>query len=187
MDMSQQRVNADKDRWREFLNWCRVLLPLLGERVGVRAGQISPRMNANKHESWTKPAGSRRNSAAAFTMVEIALCLGVIAIALVAIIGVLPTGVRVQKDNREDTILNQEGMLWLEAIRSGSRGLDYLTNYVDMITLRSSKPNATVVFLSPGFQYTPPPGATPGPMLTNGQQIVGLLTTPKYIPDPDAN
>ncbi len=120
-------------------------------------------------------------------MVEIAISLGVIAIALVAILGILPTGVRVQRDNREDTILNQEGEIWLEAIRSGSRGLDYLTNYVDMITLRSSKPNATVVFLSPGFQYTLPPGATPGPMLTNGQQIVGLLTTPKYIPDPDAN
>src|SRR6185503_19757012 len=42
---------------------------------------------------------------AAFTMVEIAISLGVIAIALVAILGVLPTGVRVQRDNREDTIL----------------------------------------------------------------------------------
>src|SRR5437773_10967211 len=94
---------------------------------------------------------------AAFTMVEIAISLGVIAIALVAILGVLPTGVRVQRDNREDTILNQEGTFWVEAIRSGSRGLNYLTNYVDMITLRS--PNRTVVFLSPGFQYTLPPGA----------------------------
>src|SRR6267143_1351723 len=69
---------------------------------------------------------------AAFTMVEIAISLGVIAVALVAILGVLPTGVRVQRDNREDTILNQEGVFWLDAIRSGSRGLDYLTNYVDL-------------------------------------------------------
>ena len=79
-------------------------------------------MNTNKHESWTKPKASRPNTAA-FTMVEIALCLGVIAFALVAIIGVLPTGVRVQRDNREDTIINQEGLLLLEAIRSGSQGL----------------------------------------------------------------
>src|SRR5438445_5076386 len=72
---------------------------------------------------------------AGFTMVEIAISLGVIAIALVAILGVLPTGVRVQRDNREDTILNQEGVFWLETIRSGSKGLDYLTNYVDTITI----------------------------------------------------
>src|SRR5216117_4364275 len=77
----------------------------------------------------------KNREVAAFTMVEIAISLGVIAIALVAIIGVLPTGVRVQRDNREDTIINQEGLLWLEAIRSGSRGLDYLTNYVDTITI----------------------------------------------------
>src|SRR6266851_5222324 len=100
----------------------------------------------------------KKRAVAAFTMVEIAISLGVIAIALVAILGVLPTGVRVQRDNREDTILNQEGMFWVEAIRSGSRGLYYLTNYVDMITLRTA--NATVVFPSPGFQFTLPPGAT---------------------------
>src|SRR5262249_25151364 len=70
---------------------------------------------------------------------------------------------------------------WLETIRSGSRGLDYLTNYVDMITLRSA--NATIVSLSPGFQYTLPANA----VLTNGQQIVGLLSVPKDIFDPAAN
>src|SRR5438552_12806303 len=77
----------------------------------------------------------KKRAVAAFTMVEIAISLGVIAIALVAILGVLPTGVRVQRDNREDTILNQEGVFWLETIRSGSKGLDYLTNYVDTITI----------------------------------------------------
>ena len=137
-------------------------------------------MNTDKHESWTKPSGSRRNSAAAFTMVEIALCLGVIAIALVAIIGVLPTGVRVQKDNREDTILNQEGMLWLEAIRSGSQGLDYLTNYVDTITISSK--NVTNAYTRPGLQGSIPAGATFAGLLTNGQQIVNFLTLPKYVP-----
>ena len=62
-----------------------------------------------------RPAARGRKNAA-FTMVEIALCLGVIAFALVAIIGVLPTGLRVQRDNREDTIINQEGLLWVDAI-----------------------------------------------------------------------
>src|SRR5256885_12478736 len=108
-------------------------------------------MNTNKHESWTKPKASRPNTAA-FTMVEIALCLGVIAIALVAIIGVLPTGVRVQRDNREDTIINAEGMLWLEAIRSGSRGLDYLTNFVDTITLSNLNNRTTKVYTRPDLR-----------------------------------
>ena len=37
-------------------------------------------------------------------MVEIAICLAVIAFALVAIIGILPAGLQVQKENREDTL-----------------------------------------------------------------------------------
>jgi len=55
-------------------------------------------------------------------MVEIAIALGVVAFALVAIIGVLPTGLTVQKQNREETIINQDGTLWLEAIRGGAIG-----------------------------------------------------------------
>ena len=39
-----------------------------------------------------------------FTMVEIAICLAIIGIALVAIIGVLPIGINVQRDNREETL-----------------------------------------------------------------------------------
>src|SRR5437667_70245 len=96
---------------------------------GLRVGSSL----ASRRERKKQPF---KRGLAAFTMVEIAISLGVIAIALVAILGVLPTGVRVQKDNREDTILNQEGEFWLEAIRSGSRGLNYLTNYVDLIKLR---------------------------------------------------
>ena len=125
------------------------------------------------------PRAKGRN--AAFTMVEIALCLGVIAFALVAIIGVLPTGVRVQRDNREDTIINQEGLLLLEAIRSGSQGLDYLTNYFDTITLSNTQ-GKVVVFTSPAERAKIPPGEFGG-LLTNGYQIVSLLTLPKYNQD----
>jgi type II secretory pathway pseudopilin PulG len=58
---------------------------------------------------------------AAFTMVEIAISIGVIAFALVAIIGILPTGLQTQRDNREDTIVNQDARVLLEAIKSGGR------------------------------------------------------------------
>jgi hypothetical protein len=66
-------------------------------------------------------------------MVESALSLAVVAFALVAIMSVLPKGVTVQKENREDTLSNQEGHYWLEAIRTGGRGLHDITIYVELI------------------------------------------------------
>ena len=58
---------------------------------------------------------------AGFTMVEIAISLGVIAFAIIAIIGILPTGLQGQRDNREETIVNQDARLLIEAIKSGGR------------------------------------------------------------------
>ena len=122
-----------------------------------------------------------RRCVSGFTMVEIAISLGVIAIALVAILGVLPTGVRVQRDNREDTILNQEGTFLVEAIRSGARGLDYLTNYFDTITISNlTLLKATTHYNPAGFVPAPAPNTTLERSLTNGQAIVELLTYPKF-------
>ena len=73
-------------------------------------------------------------------MVEIAICLAIIGIALVAIIGVLPLGLNVQKDNREETIINQDATVFIEAIRNGARGADDLTNYVYAIVNTGSNP-----------------------------------------------
>ncbi len=116
-----------------------------------------------------------RQFRAAFTMVEIAICLAIIGIALVAIIGVLPIGMRAQRDNREKTIINQDSTVFMNAIRNGARSADDLTNYVYAIT---------------NYQTQYPPGTVTTPMgygsgyLTNGASIVGLLSTPEYT---DAN
>ena len=59
-----------------------------------------------------------------FTMVEIAIALGVIAFALIAIIGILPTALQSHRDVREDTIVNQDARVLIEAIKSGGRDLD---------------------------------------------------------------
>ena len=67
-------------------------------------------------------------------MIEIAISLAVIGFALVAIIGILPIGMSLQKDNQQETIINQDASVFLSAIRSGAQGLDYLTNYVIGIT-----------------------------------------------------
>ena len=78
-------------------------------------------------------------------MVEIAIAIGVIGFALVAVIGILPAGMNVQKDNREDTMISEDAPIFLDAIRNGATvtnfngiigvngGLDYLTNYVEKI------------------------------------------------------
>ncbi|MBI3882315.1 MAG: hypothetical protein HY301_19940 [Verrucomicrobia bacterium] len=77
------------------------------------------------------------NSAACrrgFTMVELALCLGIIGFALVAIIGVLPTGMKVQKDNREETLINQDATFIMETLRAGGPSVrTNLFNFFDQI------------------------------------------------------
>jgi type II secretory pathway pseudopilin PulG len=114
--------------------------------------------------SILRPAGRRSG----FTMVEIAISLGVVAIALVAIMGVLPTGMRVQKDNREETVINQDGTYLIEALRSGSYHLDELTNHFEWIRISNSVSNVRYVA-----------GPNPGD-LNNGFKVLGLLGTPKF-------
>jgi type II secretory pathway pseudopilin PulG len=100
----------------------------------------------------------------AFTMIEIAIAIGVIGFALVAIIGILPAGLNVQRDTHEDLVVGQDGPFFLEAIRNGgsalgpgtSTSLDFLTNYVDSITV----------------------GANTYTTNMSGQMILGLLSTP---------
>ncbi len=110
---------------------------------------------------------------AAFTMVEIALCIAIIGFALVAIIGVLPTGMRVQKDNREDTIINQDGTFLLEAIRSGSQGtgLDELTTYFEKI-IYFDPIAMKVVTQTYGFGPT---------NFSTGREIIGLISRPNLV------
>lgn len=117
-----------------------------------------------------------RRAERAFTMVEIAICIAVVAFAMVAIIGVLPTGFQVQRENRKDTLIAQEGMFWLEAIRNGALGLDKLTNHVEFIQRieRMGTQVQTNIYLF-GRDYW------------RGWEIVGLLTWPKYQQDQAGN
>lgn len=108
-------------------------------------------------------------------MIEVALSLAIVAFALVAILGVLPTGMQVQRDNREDTLINLDGMFLLETLRSGSRGVDDLTNYVESISIATGK--FTNEFTN--LQGPLAPGVTLGGPLLNGETIVGLLSKPQ--------
>lgn len=132
---------------------------------------------------------------AAFTLVEIALALAIIGFALVAIIGVLPFGLNVQRENREETIVVQDANYLLDAIRTGARGLDDLTNYVESITnyvtefaivpggggyVTNVVPPAVRTFGYTYHQASVGNAPAPANVITNGERIIGLLSTPKF-------
>jgi len=123
---------------------------------------------SGSHLSRSLRSFAANNSRSAFTMIEIAIAIGVIGFALVAVIGILPLGLNVQKENREDAVISQEAPFFINAIRNGTTnlpapgtnvltGFDYLTKYVTKITLN-------------GVPQT----------YTSGQQIIGLLSTPTF-------
>jgi prepilin-type N-terminal cleavage/methylation domain-containing protein len=127
------------------------------------------------------PSPVRRE--AGFTMVELALCIAIISIAMVAIMGILPAGMGVQKQNREDSIIAQEASHWMESIRNGALLFDDATNYVDFIQVvqwRDKQAPQTNIF--PGtYLNTATANAIPTAMrLTYPELILGLLSLPKY-------
>ena len=125
-------------------------------------------------------------------MIEIAICLAIIGFALVAIIGVLPLGMNTQRDNREETVINQDATVLLGAIRDAARGADYLTNYVYAITNHWTFYNAdgtvnnsgvngynfSTATVSSGIYPLAPYSSAP---ITNAANIVGLMSTPEFI------
>jgi type II secretory pathway pseudopilin PulG len=118
-------------------------------------------------------------------MIEIAFSLAIIGFALVAIIGVLPIGMNVQTDNREETIINQDETVFMNAIRNGAQGMDDLTNYVfaitnDVTVYQNGKASPPQTY---GYTLTScSANVIPSFPLTSGLRIVGLLSTPKYVP-----
>jgi prepilin-type N-terminal cleavage/methylation domain-containing protein len=130
------------------------------------------------------------HSQSAFTMVEVAISLAIIGIALLGIVGVLPLGLNTQRDNREKTIINQDATVFIEAIRNGSRGADDLTNYVYAITnywaeyaangtISNTNKDGYGGYPSPGSQITKI-ASPPFFPITNGLRIIGLLSTPEF-------
>jgi type II secretory pathway pseudopilin PulG len=127
-------------------------------------------------------------------MVEIAISLAIIGVALVAIVGVLPLGMNVQQENRETTVINQDATIFIEAIRNGARGLDDLTNYVLAVTnfqteytytgpstaRLASKPGNPPVVIGYNNPYLTGLNNA-NSILTNGANIIGLLGTPEFI------
>jgi len=118
-------------------------------------------------------------------MIEIALCLAIVGFALVSILLVLPSGMNTQTETRQETIINQDASVLLEAIRNGARGMDDLTNNVYAITnyWTDYNPNGSVKNKGiNGYSYvTASTNGTAQPFysLTNGARIVGLMSIPE--------
>ena len=112
-----------------------------------------------------------------FTMIEIAIALGVIGFALVAIMGILPLGLNVQRDNRFETIINQDATYWLEAIRNGAQhssvDQDDLTNYVQQIKLYLPKINGIT---EPIYKFNA--NGLSGGNFSSSSDIISILTNP---------
>ena len=121
-----------------------------------------------------------RHTSKGFTMIEIALSLAVIGFALVAILGILPIGMGLQKQNREETVVNQDASIFLDAIRNGAQGLDDLTNYVISITNTVYYHKSGLFYKAYGYTPTSLPFS-----INTGYRIIGLLSTPMYTPGPN--
>ena len=95
-------------------------------------------------------------------MVEIAMAIGVIGFALVAIVGILPYGLNAQRDNRADTLISQDASYFLEAIRNG-RGSDEMAKCVESVTVT----NSSAIGVSSNTFY-------------HASDVVKLLSWPKF-------
>jgi type II secretory pathway pseudopilin PulG len=131
---------------------------------------------------------------AGFTMIEIALSIAIVAFALVAIMGVLPSGMQVKKDNREDMVVNEDAAFFMESIRSGARGMDFLTNFVDFVSVDAAdvdRVTGITNVVASNLKYTnflsrvtfPGLGST-NIDLGPGAQIIGRLSVPHMTVSP---
>ena len=91
-------------------------------KIGVRVE--SARMKTIHHNRWVK----------AFTLPEVTLAIGVVALGLVAVFSILPFGLTAQKDNREETIIRYEAQIWREFLLAGGLMMDDLGR-VDRVEL----------------------------------------------------
>ena len=70
----------------------------------------------------------------AFTLPEVTLAIGIVALGLVGVFSILPFGLTAQKDNREETIIRYEAQFWREVLLSDGLLLDELKR-VEMVEL----------------------------------------------------
>ena len=86
----------------------------------------------------------------AFTLPEVTLAIGVIALGLVGVFSILPYGLTAQKDNREETLIRYEAQYWTEVLLGEGLLLDELKRVERVETLDGI---ATCEFLNPFSEF----------------------------------
>ncbi len=126
-------------------------------------------------QSSTEHGLTRRRGG--FTLIEIAVSIAIIGFALVAVIGVLPAGMNTQRDNREETMVNQDAQYLIEALTHGIKQNGYLSNVVTRIEWWGTNGPA-IPPNGPPF----PPGGAPILVFSNNvrsfynEEAIGLLS-----------
>jgi len=112
-------------------------------------------------------------------MIEIAISLAIVAVAMVAILGILPTGLTVQKENREDTIIDQEAEYYMNIIRNSGMGAGplFMGRHVDLISITETN-HATGASIRRLFSERNTTGL--GYAWDSRQVIRKLLSTPSW-------
>ena len=87
----------------------------------------------------------QRYALGGFSIAEVMLAIGVVAFGLVAVLGVLPAGLTVQKDNREETIIRYDAQYWMTALRAGMQPTDAL-HQVEWVELQVDDGAGPVVY-----------------------------------------
>ncbi len=137
---------------------------------------------------YLHPSRSGRRATRGFTLVEIVLSLAIIAIALVAILGVLPIGLNVQSENQEESVVSADAAIWMEAFRNGAQGMEYLAQddlngddyYIDEVMMqRVVRQISNNQLLSDTTAYYD--------RFTSASNLIGILSRPKFQFDPANN
>tara|TARA_Y100000589_G_scaffold331070_1_gene383123 strand:- start:45 stop:1757 length:1713 start_codon:yes stop_codon:yes gene_type:complete len=92
----------------------------------------------------------------AFTLPEVALAIGVIALGLVGVFSILPFGLTAQKNNQEETIIRYEAQYWHEALLSDGLLLEDINERVDRVEVYDENASVTHTFINP-FRSRPDP------------------------------
>lgn len=116
------------------------------------------------------------------------LSLAIIAIALVAIIGVLPIGLNVQAENQEESLVSADAAIWMEAFRNGAQGMEYLVQddddgddfYIDEVRVEEVHRTRNPL----GASYRDDPGTVFRTQyltnFTSASNLIGVLSLPKF-------
>jgi type II secretory pathway pseudopilin PulG len=143
----------------------------LPRKFNRQSDAIPAAMNSLSPSGGVKGSVASRRWVRAFSLVEIAISLGVIAVAVIAIMGVLPTGLSVQQDNREDTIINQDANFLLQALANSNTNVTALTNSVDVVRVYTTNITNGILFTN----FLAGSNAT-------AAQLIQALSTPRWFP-----